>query len=201
MTRTVESQYRRFLLLTAAATFLAAAVELVLVEHYEDRVQLIPFVLIASGVAAIAWVWFAPEARSLRVLRWVAGAVVLGSLFGVVLHVKGNVEFALEVTPEAPLAEIVWKSVSGGQPAPRAGDARARGRPRGGGDVPPPGAARQRPNGVKMEPGGASGVEGRPHSTTPRPARCFVFSVSPCLCLRWPGAASSGVAPSMKSGI
>ena len=113
---TVEAQFRRFLLLASGATFLAAGVELLLVEHYADWLQYVPFAMIALGVAAVGWVWTSPEAPSLKAVRWMAGAVVLGSLLGIALHVKGNVEFALEVTPNEPLASLIWDAVSGASP-------------------------------------------------------------------------------------
>ncbi len=116
MAATAERQLRRFLLATAAATYLAAAVELVLVEHYADTAQIIPFVLIVAGLAAVAWAWASPSRRSLAALRGVGALVVFGSLVGIGLHVKGNVAFALEVQPDAGLGEVVWDGLSGGNP-------------------------------------------------------------------------------------
>ncbi|WP_420457060.1 hypothetical protein [Rubrivirga sp.] len=116
MTVSVERQLRRFLLATAAVTYLAAAVELLLVEHYEDVWQLAPFGLIAVGLAAVAWVARAPGSQSVRAL-WVAGGLaVAGSVLGVVLHVKGNAAFALEIEPDLGLAAATWEGLSGGNP-------------------------------------------------------------------------------------
>ncbi len=116
MPTTVESQFRRFLLVTAAATYLAAAIELVLVDHYEDALQFIPFGLIALGLGAVAWAGASPSRPSLRTLQGVAALVVSGSLLGIVLHVKGNVEFAREIQPDAGLVEALWDGLSGGNP-------------------------------------------------------------------------------------
>lgn len=116
MAATVESQFRRFLLATAAATYLAAAVELVLVDHYEDALQFIPFGLIAAGLAAAAWAAASPSRAALRTLQGVGALVVLGSLVGIVLHVKGNVEFAREIQPDLSLSEALWDGLDGGNP-------------------------------------------------------------------------------------
>lgn len=112
----VEHQYRRFLLAMAAATYLAAAVELLLVEHYADVWQYIPFGLIAVGLGAVAWAARAPGAASIRALWISAGVVGLGSLVGVVLHVKGNAEFALEIDPDLGLGSALWEGMTGVSP-------------------------------------------------------------------------------------
>lgn len=112
----VESQYRRFLLATAAVTYLAAAVELVLVEHYADVLQAVPFVLIAAGLTTVVWAWASPTPRALWALRVVAAVVIVGSVVGVGLHVNGNLAFALEIRPSAELREVLWEGASGGNP-------------------------------------------------------------------------------------
>ena len=116
MAASVEHFYRRFLFGAAALTFGAAGAELLLVEHYADRLQVLPFVMIGLGLLTTVWAWRAPSLRSIRAVRWTAGAVVLGSVAGIVLHAKGNVEFALEVTPNEPLASLIWDAVSGASP-------------------------------------------------------------------------------------
>ncbi len=116
MAAEVERQYRRFLLATAGVTYLAAAVELVLVEHYEDVWQIVPFVLIAAGLAAVVWLALAPSRASVRAAWGAGGLAVAGSLLGVVLHVKGNAEFALEIEPHLGLATALWEGLSGASP-------------------------------------------------------------------------------------
>lgn len=116
MSATVESQYRRFLLAMASVTYLGAAVELFLVDHYHVTLQLIPFGLVAVGLAASLWAWRAPARRSLRALRWASAVVVVGSLLGVTLHGTGNVAFELEIRPNAGLGEVLWDGLSGGNP-------------------------------------------------------------------------------------
>ena len=112
----VEHQYRRFLLATAAVTYLAAAVELLLVEHYADVWQYIPFGLIAVGLGAVVWAARAPGPASIRALWIAAGTVGLGSLVGVVLHVKGNAEFALEIDPDLGTGAALWAGMTGVSP-------------------------------------------------------------------------------------
>lgn len=116
MAATVERQYRRFLLATAVVVYVATAVELALVEHYEDLLQLIPFGLVVVGLIAVAWVARAPGRASLRALRWTSALVVAGSLLGVGLHVKGNAEFALEIDPDLGVVGALWGGLGGASP-------------------------------------------------------------------------------------
>ena len=119
----VAGRYRRFLLGTAAAIYVGAAVELGLVGHYADRLQIAPFVLIALGLGSVVWAHLttrgggvAGAGRALVAVRLASALVVAGSVLGVVLHVKGNLEFEREVHPAAPLAAALWEAARGASP-------------------------------------------------------------------------------------
>ena len=111
-----EPWLRRFLLAAAVATYLAAAVELVLVDHYEEWQQILPFVMIAIGLAAAGWAWAAPGPGSVRAARWAGALAAAVSGLGVYFHVEGNLGFAREVHPGAGVAELAWDALSGGNP-------------------------------------------------------------------------------------
>ncbi|MBN2732586.1 MAG: hypothetical protein JXR26_09170, partial [Balneolaceae bacterium] len=85
----IERQLRRFLLAVTACIFVGTVVELVLVEHTQETLQWIPFILSAIGSVCVAWTWFSPGRVSLIVLRWVMAAIALGSLLGIWLHFSG----------------------------------------------------------------------------------------------------------------
>ncbi len=72
--------------------------------------------MIAAGLGAIAWVARSPTSASLRALWAAGGLAVGGSLLGVVLHVKGNAEFALEIEPDLGLVATLWDGLTGGNP-------------------------------------------------------------------------------------
>ena len=119
----VVGRYRRFLLGTAAAIYVGAAVELGLVGHYADRLQIAPFVLIALGLGSVVWAHLRTRGggvvgagRALVAVRLASALVVAGSVLGVVLHVKGNLEFEREVHPAAPLAAALWEAARGASP-------------------------------------------------------------------------------------
>lgn len=111
-----EPWLRRFLLATAVATYLAAAVELVLVDHYEEWQQVLPFATIALGLAAAGWAWASPAPASLRSARWAGALAAATALAGVYFHVEGNLGFAREVRPGEGGLALAWDALSGGNP-------------------------------------------------------------------------------------
>lgn len=111
-----EPWFRRFLWAAAVATYLAAAVELVLVEHYEEWQQALPFGMIALGSLAASWAWRSPGRTSIRSARWAGVLATMTALVGVYFHVEGNLGIAREVHPDASGAEVFWDALSGGNP-------------------------------------------------------------------------------------
>lgn len=110
-----ECWLRRALLTAAAATYIGAAVELVLVEHYEGVWQLVPFGVIAVGLLAIGMAWSAPTERA-RVLKVVGAVAVVASVLGVYFHLEGNWTLVAEVRPDQSAAARAWDALSGGNP-------------------------------------------------------------------------------------
>jgi hypothetical protein len=85
------------------------AVELVLLEHYESPSQFVPFVVIALSLLALAWHGARPGARALGFLRGVMVVMVVSGGVGVVLHMRGGLEFQTESEPDAPRRVLYWK--------------------------------------------------------------------------------------------
>jgi hypothetical protein len=110
------ARLRRFLLGLSLVLFGGTVVELLLVNHWEDRVQLIPFVLCGLGSIAALLVLFHPRRTTLLGLRVCMGLVVCGSLFGVYEHLANNIAFQQEIQPNAPLTDVLVSAVAGGNP-------------------------------------------------------------------------------------
>jgi len=107
---------RRFLLITSALLFIGTGVELSLVNHTENVVQLLPFALCGLGLMAILVVLLLPQRLTLLGLRACMGLTVLGSLFGVYEHVINNMAFQKEIHPNAPAREVVIGALGGANP-------------------------------------------------------------------------------------
>ena len=107
---------RKFLLLLTVSLFAGALVELWLVGHTEDVLQLVPFVLSVVGIVVSLLVFFWPSTGTIQVMRIWMAVVVLGTFLGFYLHIEGNVMFHREVDPNATTSQLVWEGLGGGNP-------------------------------------------------------------------------------------
>ena len=107
---------RVFLLALAGFMCVGTIVELALTKHWESPTQVLPFVLSGLSLVVITVVLLRPGRGSLRLLRWVLGIALVGSLFGVFEHIEHNLEFALEIRPNAVAADVIWEAVAGANP-------------------------------------------------------------------------------------
>jgi hypothetical protein len=90
--------------------------ELLLLEHIESWQQLIPLGVLAAGLIASATVRLRPRPSTVTGFRIVMGGFVASGLLGLYFHYAGNVEFALERTPELSGLALVWKAMRGATP-------------------------------------------------------------------------------------
>jgi hypothetical protein len=107
---------RRLLLAIVAFTAVGLVPELVLLKHYESVWQLVPLVLLVLTLAATAVAWRRPSARSLQVFRAMMGLCLLAGVAGVILHGKGNLEWALERDASLHGWPLIWKILRGATP-------------------------------------------------------------------------------------
>lgn len=112
----VLRRLRLFLLVFSILLLGGALVELLMVEHTGDAVQLIPFALCGLGVAAVLAALLKPRRATFQALRVCMLLVVCGSLYGVYSHVENNYEFQREVHPNASASELMWGALAGANP-------------------------------------------------------------------------------------
>ncbi|HEU4595174.1 MAG TPA: hypothetical protein VFS10_08375 [Pyrinomonadaceae bacterium] len=112
----VLARLRRFLLAFSVLLLGGSLVELFLVEHTEDAVQLIPFALCGLGALAALAALFKPRRATLLALRACMLLVVAGSLFGIYQHVSHNYAFQQEVNPNATGGELLRGALGGANP-------------------------------------------------------------------------------------
>ena len=109
--------FRRALALLLVAGLLGTALELVLMEHLEDWWQRIPLALIGAALCALAWHWLTRSRASVHAIRAVMVLFVASAAGGIILHTKGNREFALETKPGLAGGEMVTEMLTGAFPA------------------------------------------------------------------------------------
>lgn len=112
----VNHRYRLFLFVLAGFIFIGSVVELALEGHTEVPTQWIPFMLSGLGIVAITAVLGWPNRKTILVLRGVMGFTALGSFFGMFEHLSHNIEFALEIRPNAVVSDVFFEALRGANP-------------------------------------------------------------------------------------
>jgi hypothetical protein len=90
---------RRLMLALLVFGMIATAVDLYLLDHFEDTKQTVPFVAVGLGLVIVAWHVIDGGATSVRVLQAVMLAFLVSGIVGVVLHFRGNMEFQVDIDP------------------------------------------------------------------------------------------------------
>jgi hypothetical protein len=107
---------RRFLTLTLIVGIAGTVLELLFIGHLEDRLQLVPIVLLPAGLMALVWHLLRPSRASTRGVRLLMALFVASGLLGVGLHYRGNREFELEMYPAMAGVELVRETLTGATP-------------------------------------------------------------------------------------
>lgn len=113
---TVVQQLRSFLMGVVAVIFIVTILELILLDHTEETLQWIPFIVCGIGLLAVCGAWIAPSQVAMHILRWVMIGVVVTSFVGVYLHFTGNLAFTREINPSFTFSESIWPAMKGSYP-------------------------------------------------------------------------------------
>jgi hypothetical protein len=107
---------RRVLLAILIVGLVGTATELLLLEHDEEAIQLVPLALIAVAFVAIAWHALDQGGASLRVFQSVMVLFVAAGALGMYLHFRTNVEFQREVDPSIAGRALIIKAMTAKTP-------------------------------------------------------------------------------------
>jgi predicted membrane channel-forming protein YqfA (hemolysin III family) len=100
---------RRWILAVLMLGLLGTVTELVLLEHYEKPVQLVPVVLIAIAIVVVIWHLMKHDSTSRQSLQIVMALFVLAGFAGFAAHFVGSAEFQLELDPSMSTWDLVEK--------------------------------------------------------------------------------------------
>ena len=100
---------RRGLLAVLMLGIVGTGVELFLIAHYEDTLQLVPLALIAIASAVLVWHLIKSDALSVRGLQATMVLFVLAGAAGMWFHYRGGAEFQLEIDPAQRRWDIFTK--------------------------------------------------------------------------------------------
>jgi hypothetical protein len=112
----IVARLRLFLLSLSFLSLVVTLTELLLEEHYQELLQLIPFVLGGAGLLALVAALLRPGRATLLALRGVMAGVALGGIIGTGIHLLENAEFAQEIRPNAALGAVLGEALKGAAP-------------------------------------------------------------------------------------
>ncbi len=114
------ARVRSWLLGLIVLQLVGSLIELVLLNHYEDTLQIIPLALIALTLLLLVWHIARPQPATVRAIRLLMGAFVVAGLVGIGLHVQGAAEFQWEMDPAQSTWSVVQKAFRAQAPPPLA---------------------------------------------------------------------------------
>ena len=95
---------------------IGTGVELVLLGHFADVVQLSPLLLLVAGLVAALWQVASPGVASVRMLQLVMVLFLSTGLVGIGYHYAGNETFAREEDPAADGPVLFRRALGGASP-------------------------------------------------------------------------------------
>jgi hypothetical protein len=108
---------RQMILALLFVGIIGLIVELLLQKHFDSATQWIPLVSLGVGIATTAAVARNPTRLTMRAFVITMFVFVGAGILGLVLHFKGNIEWALERDPELGGMTLIWKALTGATPA------------------------------------------------------------------------------------
>ncbi|MDW3648758.1 MAG: hypothetical protein R8P61_16945 [Bacteroidia bacterium] len=108
---------RKFILAIFLVSSLGAGAELFLLEHMEDFWQWVPLVLILLSSVLIIWLHSSPSKKLEQIFYGLMLLSMLSAGLGIFFHLKGNIEFELEMYPNMGGLTLIWESLKGATPA------------------------------------------------------------------------------------
>ena len=108
---------QRLLLITLLVMMLGTTLELYLLGHYEDTLQLIPIAAIGLVLVGMVLVYLRASRSVYTAFILVLCLTGLSGLYGMFLHLRANYEFEFEMAPTASNWHLITESLSGALPA------------------------------------------------------------------------------------
>jgi hypothetical protein len=92
------------------------AIELLLLEHFEDPWQMVPLGLFALGAAVLVLHALVRRAALVRIFQLTMILFLLGGLLGIGLHYKAKADFARDMHPELTGMSLMREALKGQMP-------------------------------------------------------------------------------------
>ena len=113
----MRASLRQLILALVFVGIVGLEIELALLRHAESFTQWIPHIALLAGLIITAAVYLRPTPAILRMFQASMVIYLLVGVLGIYLHLRGNVEFALERDPTLGGLRLLWKALRGATPA------------------------------------------------------------------------------------
>ncbi|MDT0608239.1 hypothetical protein [Croceitalea rosinachiae] len=113
----INNPLKQVILTALLFMLFGTALELYLLNHFEDIEQLIPLICIAISIVFIFLLFFKKSDGLVHIFKLVLAITALSGIYGAFLHLRANYEFELEMRPTANGWSLFLESMSGALPA------------------------------------------------------------------------------------
>ena len=92
-------------------------IELYLIKHYEDIIQIIPIFCLGVSLGSLLILYFRVSKLTINLFKGSLSVISFVGLLGVILHLNSNFQFEKEMRPSSSTMDLFIESLSGALPA------------------------------------------------------------------------------------
>jgi hypothetical protein len=92
-------------------------IELYLIKHYEDVIQIIPIFCLGVSLGSLIILYFRVSKLTINLFKASLSVISFVGLLGVILHLNSNFQFEKEMRPSWSTMDLFIESLSGALPA------------------------------------------------------------------------------------
>jgi len=92
-------------------------IELYLIKHYEDVIQIIPIFCLGVSLGSLIILYFRVSKLTINLFKASLSVISFVGLLGVILHLNSNFQFEKEMRPSSSTMNLFIESLSGALPA------------------------------------------------------------------------------------
>jgi hypothetical protein len=92
-------------------------IELYLIKHYEDVIQIIPIFCLGVSLGSLIILYFRVSKLTINLFKGSLSVISFVGLLGVILHLNSNFQFEKEMRPSWSTMDLFIESLSGALPA------------------------------------------------------------------------------------
>lgn len=114
--KSIPYRLKQLILVTLLFLILGSLMELYLIGHYEDAMQLIPIFCVGILLFNLIFLFFRVSKFTSNLFKVVLFTTLIVGIYGVYLHLDSNYQFESEIRPSKNYWELLKDSFSGALP-------------------------------------------------------------------------------------